>query len=54
MGKYKCSICGFVYNPAEGDEEHGVKEGTAFENLPEGWVCPVCGAAKEEFKPKKK
>lgn len=49
MDKYVCSVCGYVYDPAEGDEENGIKPGTAFEDLPDDWVCPVCGAAKEDF-----
>lgn len=49
MQKYECSVCGYVYDPAEGDPEHGVAPGTAFENLPDDWGCPVCGADKIEF-----
>jgi len=48
---YKCDVCGFLYNPDEGDPDHGVKPGTPFEALPDDWVCPACGAAKENFKP---
>jgi rubredoxin len=51
MKKYVCSICGYVYDPSAGDPENGVAPGTAFENLPDPWVCPVCGAAKSEFSP---
>ena len=51
MKKYECDPCGYVYDPAEGDPEHGIAPGTAFEDLPEDWVCPICGAGKEEFKP---
>ena len=51
MERYVCGICGYVYDPAEGDPDAGVKKGTAFENLPEDWVCPVCGASKDEFSP---
>ncbi len=51
MKKYVCSICGYVYDPSAGDPENGVAPGTAFENLPDSWVCPVCGAAKSEFSP---
>ncbi len=51
MKKYVCSICGYVYDPAAGDPENGVAPGTAFENLPDSWVCPVCGAARSEFNP---
>jgi flavin reductase (DIM6/NTAB) family NADH-FMN oxidoreductase RutF/rubredoxin len=51
MKKYKCLVCGYVYDPAVGDPDNGVKAGTAFEDLPEDWVCPECGASKEEFEP---
>lgn len=50
MAKYECSVCGYVYDPELGDPDNKVPPGTAFENLPDGWVCPVCGAAKSEFK----
>jgi rubredoxin len=49
MSKYRCKICGYIYDPAEGDPDGNVPPGTPFENLPEDWKCPVCGAAKEEF-----
>jgi rubredoxin len=49
MDKYVCSVCGYVYNPAEGDPDNGIKPGTAFEDLPEDWECPECGAAKDDF-----
>jgi flavin reductase (DIM6/NTAB) family NADH-FMN oxidoreductase RutF/rubredoxin len=49
MASYKCTICGYIYNPAEGDSASGIAAGTAFENLPDSWVCPVCGASKTEF-----
>ena len=51
MKKYECTLCGYVYDPAKGDPDHGVQPGTAFENLPDNWVCPDCGAGKDEFKP---
>ena len=51
MEKYVCDICGYVYNPSVGDPEHGVSTDTEFENLPDNWVCPVCGASKDEFFP---
>lgn len=54
MEKYKCSVCGYVYDPAEGDSDHNIEEGTLFDKLPENWICPVCGADKSEFKLKKK
>jgi rubredoxin len=49
MKKYKCTICDYVYDPAEGDPDSGIAAGTAFEKLPDDWVCPVCGASKEDF-----
>jgi rubredoxin len=49
MDKYVCSICGYVYDPDAGDPDNGIEQGTAFEKLPESWVCPVCGASKDEF-----
>jgi flavin reductase (DIM6/NTAB) family NADH-FMN oxidoreductase RutF/rubredoxin len=51
MKKYKCIMCGYIYDPAKGDPDNGVKPGTAFENLPDSWVCPDCGAGKSEFEP---
>ncbi|MBT4423794.1 rubredoxin [Candidatus Bathyarchaeota archaeon] len=48
---YKCNICGYVYDPAVGDPDSGVAAGTAFADLPDDWVCPLCGAPKEEFSP---
>ena len=51
MKKYVCTVCGYVYDPEEGDPDNGVKPGTPFDELPDEWVCPVCGAAKEEFEP---
>lgn len=49
MDKWVCSICGYVYDPAEGDPDNGVPPGTAWEDVPEDWLCPVCGAAKSDF-----
>jgi len=49
MKKYQCSICGYVYDPEVGDPENGVEPGTAFEDLPEDWTCPDCGAEKALF-----
>ncbi|MBA7632912.1 High molecular weight rubredoxin [subsurface metagenome] len=49
MGKYKCTVCGYVYDPELGDPDGGIKPGTPFEEIPGDWVCPVCGAAKSEF-----
>ena len=47
--KYRCAVCSYVYDPEQGDPEGGIAPGTAFEELPEGWLCPVCGAGKDEF-----
>jgi len=49
MDKYVCSVCGYVYDPAKGDPEQGVKPGTTFADLPTDWCCPVCGATKDQF-----
>jgi rubredoxin len=49
MKKYVCDICGYVYDPDEGDPDNGVEPGTAFADLPDDWVCPVCGASKDDF-----
>lgn len=49
MQKWRCTICGYIYDPAEGDPDSDVPPGTAWEDLPEDWVCPQCGAPKEEF-----
>lgn len=49
MSKYRCTVCGYIYDPAVGDPDFGVEPGTAFEKLPDSWVCPVCGAPKEAF-----
>ncbi len=51
MTKYKCAACGYVYDPAKGDPESGIAAGTPFENLPDDWVCPICGLDKEVFIP---
>jgi len=47
--KYQCTVCGYVYDPVKGDPDNGVPPGTKFEDLPDDWICPVCGAAKTEF-----
>jgi len=51
--KYKCSVCGHIYDPAKGDPKRGIPPGTKFEDIPDNWVCPVCGALKDNFKKKK-
>jgi rubredoxin len=49
MEKWRCTVCGYIYDPAQGDPDGGVEPGTAFEDIPEDWVCPVCGAPKDDF-----
>jgi flavin reductase (DIM6/NTAB) family NADH-FMN oxidoreductase RutF/rubredoxin len=50
MAKYECTLCGYIYDPAVGDPDNGIKPGTPFEKIPDTWVCPMCGAAKSDFK----
>lgn len=49
MDKYRCTVCGYIYDPAEGDSDGGIKPGTAFGDLPEDWRCPICGAKTKYF-----
>ena len=49
MDKYKCTVCGYIYDPAQGDSAGGIPAGTSFENLPADWVCPDCGVGKDMF-----
>jgi rubredoxin len=49
MGKWKCTICEWVYDPAVGDPDNGIVPGTPFEKIPDTWVCPLCGAGKDAF-----
>ncbi len=49
MDTYICDVCGWVYDPAVGDEEGGIAPGVAFDDLPEDWVCPLCGVGKDQF-----
>ena len=51
MEKHVCDVCGWEYDPAVGDPENGIEPGTAFEDLPEDWVCPLCGVGKDQFSP---
>ena len=51
MKKYQCQICGYIYDPAQGDPDNGVPPGTPFEKLPSEWVCPICGAPQDQFSP---
>ena len=47
--KYTCEMCGYVYDPEEGDLDNGIDPGTSFEDLPDDWACPMCGVGKEDF-----
>jgi rubredoxin len=49
MEKWECMVCGYIYDPAEGDEAAGIPAGTSFEDLPEDWICPICAVGKEDF-----
>ena len=49
MDQYKCNVCGYVYDPENGDSTQSVPPGTAFDDLPDDWTCPECGVGKEEF-----
>ena len=51
MKKYVCDTCGWEYDPEVGDPENGIEPGTAFEDLPDDFVCPLCGVGKEDFSP---
>jgi len=52
MSLYVCALCGYIYDPTLGEPDDGIEPGTAFEDLPETWECPVCGASKEDFSKK--
>jgi rubredoxin len=49
MEKYICEACGYIYDPTKGDKKNGISQGVAFEDLPDNWVCPICGADIETF-----
>jgi rubredoxin len=51
MQKYICDVCGYIYDPQKGDLENGVEPGTAFNDIPDDWLCPECGVGKESFSP---
>jgi len=51
MQKYVCDVCGWIYDPQKGDPDNGVDPGTAFEDVPDYWVYPECGAGKDQFSP---
>lgn len=50
MKSYTCTVCGYIYNEADGDPDGGIAPGTKWEDIPDSWVCPICGASKDEFK----
>ena len=49
MDKWQCTACGYIYDPQKGDPDHGIAPGTAFEEIPDTWVCPQCGVDKSMF-----
>lgn len=49
MSKWRCIACGYIYDPAVGDPDGGIAAGTAFEDIPDDWVCPECGVGKDDF-----
>jgi len=49
MDKFKCLICGYIYDPVQGDPDNGVAPATKFEDIPDTWVCPICGVGKDQF-----
>ena len=51
MKKYRCTVCDYIYDPAVGDPDSGIAPGTAFEDLPDDWSCPLCGVGKDMFEP---
>ena len=51
MKKFKCEACGYIFDPNEGDPDNGIQGGTSFDIIPFNWVCPICGAGKEDFNP---
>lgn len=51
MKKYECTACGYIYDPELGDPDSGIAPGTAFEDIPDDWVCPLCGVSKADFAP---
>ena len=51
MKKYECNTCGYIYDPEVGDPDSGIEPGTAFEDIPDDWVCPLCGVGKDDFSP---
>ncbi|MDY6940288.1 MAG: rubredoxin [Cyanobacteriota bacterium] len=54
MQQYICNVCNYIYDPAKGDPDSGIEPGTPFEDIPDDWECPVCGAKKSDFQPVQK
>jgi rubredoxin len=52
MANWECVVCGYVYDETQGDPDHGIAPGTKFEDIPDDWVCPVCGVGKDQFEKK--
>ena len=50
MKKYRCTVCEYIYDPEVGDPDNGIAPGTKWDDLPEDWVCPICGMGKDVFK----
>jgi len=50
MAKYRCTVCGYIYDPEQGDSISSIKPGTPFEEIPDDWTCPICGVTKSMFK----
>ena len=51
MKKYRCTACGYIYDPLEGDPDSGIEPGTPFEKIPNDWICPICGVKNSDFEP---
>lgn len=51
MDKYRCIICDYIYDPEQGDPDHGIAPGTSFDDIPDSWMCPLCGVDKSNFEP---
>ena len=49
MDKYQCIVCGYVYDPYLGDIDNGISPGISFDNIPNDWICPICGVEKDDF-----
>ena len=49
MTKYVCTVCGYVYDPEVGDPDNNINPGTSFQDIPEDWVCPLCGVGQDQF-----